>query len=723
MKIRVLTTLAVSLTLIGVVAFGPILAPASVTETGSVPWDPFTGLLGTDNLGRDVWSRLLAGGVGFLPALPLGIATTLVAAVVALIACQSPRLGAVLAQTSASLLAVPSAVVVLSAAVLLPSWAAVGLVMTVLGIPLSARQLHAAAEPLASSGFVEAARLRGESRLLVAVRELAPALSPVVVADMGIRCVAAMHLLVGVHVLGLGPQAPSPDWALMIRDNISGVLLSPVATLAPAIALSFLSLALLAGLDAAAELLRPPEPHAQRGWSDATTTGTDTEASVHLCDVEVRRAGRIVIRVPRFVVRPGEVVGIQGPSGVGKSTLLGVLAGDPAPGLHVSGEISLGGRGLVEAGRRCWRRTSIGLAEQDPGDTIDARLTVRQVIADGRPESATGPIDATLLDRAGLPANLLDRPARLSGGQAARVSMLRALCSDPEVLLLDEPTAGLESGSIAAVTRLVRERAETLSGATVVVSHDEAFLAAVCDRVEHVVPGAEGGTVTDDPAEGEDITDLSLATPTESGLLRVDGLDVATPDGRLLLEDVTFEVAAGEMLAVQGPSGLGKSTLLRTICGLHPMRAGTPTPPSEVIAPEEIGLVAQDAGLALNPFWSIGRQVARAGAGSSSRTGAGSTQPLADLSVVELAGRRPGECSGGQRQRANLARSLAGEPELLLVDEPTAGLDARAARTVLEILAEQARRGRAVVIVTHDPDVASACHRVLHVERFSPSSG
>lgn len=699
MKTRALITVIVSILILAAVALGPTWVPESSAAAGSVPWDGTTGVLGTDNLGRDVWSRLLSGGVGFLPALPLGIGTTLVAMVVALVACQSQRLGAVLSQASASLLAVPGAVVVLSAAVLMPSWAAVGLVMAVLGIPLAARQLHAAAEPLASSGFVEAARLRGESRLLVAVRELAPALSPVVVADMGIRCVAAMHLLVGVHVLGLGPQAPSPDWALMIRDNISGVVLSPMATLAPALALSLLSLAFLAGLDAAADLLRPDEPHTRSGWVDDTGSVFDGEALVHLRDLVVRREGSTVFTLPHFRVEPGEIVGVQGPSGVGKSTLLSLLGGRPASGVQVSGDVRVLGRALSDITGRAWRRRHIGLAEQDPAGTIDGRLTVRRVIADGRRAAQTGPIDADLLQKAGLPDHLLDRPARLSGGQAARVSLLRAMCGDPELLLLDEPTTGLDAESTAAIAALVQERAKT-TGATVVVSHDAAFLEQVCDRVEML-----------EPASGDDLATIELADPEDRVLLRVDGLDVATPDGRPLLDGVSFEVAAGEMLAVQGPSGLGKSTLLRAICGLHPPASRKPTAPPQVDAPDRIGLVAQDAALSLNPFWSLGRQIDRARARGRER--ADLRDELRELQVTELLTRRPGECSGGQRQRANLARSLAGEPDLLLVDEPTAGLDAHASRTVLQLLADQARRGRAVVIVTHDPDVAASCHRVL----------
>lgn len=185
--------------------------------------------------------------------------------------------------------------------------------------------------------------------------------------------------------------------------------------------------------------------------------------------------------------------------------------------------------------------------------------------------------------------------------------------------------------------------------------------------------------------------------------------------------DVAFDVAAGEVLAVLGPNGAGKSTLLHVIAGLvRPdhgvVRVGsrvlTDTGSGRHVATHDrrVGLLLQDA--LLFPHLSVLGNVAFP---------PGSSRPahwLAEVDAADLADRRPRQLSGGQAQRVALARALAAEPDVLLLDEPLAGLDVAAAAAMRTVLRRVlGRDGRSVVLVTHDVlDVLTLADRVLILE-------
>ncbi|MCH7231988.1 ATP-binding cassette domain-containing protein [Glycomyces sp. L485] len=727
-RVRAAVVSAVLLAVLAAIALAPSLAPAPVDRPVGMPWTPPGEFpLGTDNLGRDVWSRLLAGGGGLLVALPIGVGATAAGSVIGLLALRIAVLGRLLRAVTAAALAIPGAVVVLAAAVLLPSWAAVAAAMLVLGVPLSARIVHAAAVGLSHSGFVEAAQSRGERPWFITVGELLPAVRGTVVADAGVRCIAALQLLVALHVLGFGPPPPTADWALMIRENLPGVLLSWVSVAAPAAAIAALAAAITLGLDALAGTARR---RSRTRWTDVAADRND-EAVASLRGVTVDRDGERLLRVDELRLAPGEVVGVAGPSGAGKSTLLRVLAGLREPGVEVAGTVLLLGRPWPRSAtaRRRRRRASVGLLRQDPAGTLDPGLSVAAAVADGRRVRG---LDAAS-ESVGLPADALDRPAgALSGGQAARVALLRATVAGPELLLLDEPTAALDAESVAAVTALVRRHADG-GGAAVVVSHDRDWLARSCDRVLALDAGALR-EAAESPARPRAF-ERSAPGPE---LLRLDGVAIPDYDGLPLLADVDLSLRSGTLTAVLGPSGSGKSTLLRALAGLHPVEGGAvlfdgePLPTARAVGRVAdrdgaqragVQLVAQDSALALNPSRRIGAQVARPARTLRGLSGAAArSEARAALAAVglgpEIADRLPSEVSGGQRQRAALARALAARPRVLLADEPTSALDADTAHAVVDLLAALAAEGRAVLLITHDAEIADRAH-----ERHRVSAG
>ena len=183
--------------------------------------------------------------------------------------------------------------------------------------------------------------------------------------------------------------------------------------------------------------------------------------------------------------------------------------------------------------------------------------------------------------------------------------------------------------------------------------------------------------------------------------------------GRLIVADATFAAASGEVVALMGASGAGKTTILRAIAGLDSIEAGT------VTIPRPVGMVFQFHHLFANMsahrnVWLAPVHVLKQPRLEAERR---ALELLASLGVGDRASAMPHELSGGEAQRVAIARALAIEPHILLMDEPTASLDAARRGDLAATLRQLAREGRTIIIATHDAEFARACaHRELTVE-------
>jgi putative ABC transport system ATP-binding protein len=199
----------------------------------------------------------------------------------------------------------------------------------------------------------------------------------------------------------------------------------------------------------------------------------------------------------------------------------------------------------------------------------------------------------------------------------------------------------------------------------------------------------------------------------------------AGDDETLALKGVSLTIAGGEVVAVTGPSGSGKSTLLACLAGLDEPDGGTVRVGSERVTrrPEEeraglrarlIGMLFQQANLA--GHLSVSDNVALAQRLGRGRTGrAWREEVLERCDIDHRAGARPSQLSGGELARAGLAAALANDPPLILADEPTGELDGVTAERVLDLLRERADAGAAVLVVTHNPEVADAADREVRL--------
>jgi energy-coupling factor transport system ATP-binding protein len=402
---------------------------------------------------------------------------------------------------------------------------------------------------------------------------------------------------------------------------------------------------------------------------------------------------------------------VAGPSGGGKSTLLRLLNG-LVPHFHggrISGRAWVAGLDVIASPTRTLAR-HVGFVFQDP-ELQAVYPTVDREVAFGL-ENAAVPANQLMhrvdeaLHAAGA-SHLAGRGLRtLSGGERQRVALASALASRPQLVVLDEPTSQLDPEGTALVLDALQ--ATVGQGRTVMVSEH---------RVEELIGSAvrlievdAGRVQPSDPRTWRRPTPPARTRAAggrhpESWAVRATLGFNHTP----VLESVDVAGCGGEVVALSGPNGGGKTTLLRAIGGLIPTLSGEITR-----NPGRIAYLPQNpAALLHRPsvLDEVRFTLDRAG---EPREGAG--EILDRLGLRAAAGRYPRDLSSGERQRAAAAAVLAGSPSLVLLDEPTRGMDTRARDSLIGVIAALRDHGAAVVLATHDAALREAvADRVLRV--------
>ncbi|MGG7572827.1 ABC transporter permease [Streptomyces sirii] len=236
-----------ALLLIAVAVAGPWLAPHALDTPVTAPYAEPGGQapLGGDQLGRDVLSRLLAGGRALIAtSLLVAFLVTEAAALLGALGALRPALGRVVERSADVLMLLPAVLGILLVALSWPGGGRLAVVATavVLGVPYAVRLVSGAAAPVAASGYIEAAAVGGERLWHLVVREVLPNLRATLLALFGLRFVAAVYVVSTAGFLQVGPQPPTADWSLMIRENAGGIVLNPWAVLAPSIAIGLLAM-------------------------------------------------------------------------------------------------------------------------------------------------------------------------------------------------------------------------------------------------------------------------------------------------------------------------------------------------------------------------------------------------------------------------------------------------------------------------------------------------
>lgn len=471
-------------------------------------------------------------------------------------------------------------------------------------------------------------------------------------------------------------------------------------------------------------------------------------------DLRVVIGRREIVRGVSFDVQREQTVGIVGESGSGKSmTVLAATGLLDAPGAVVTGTSTLrGGARLIGASARALRTvhgSRIGFVFQDPGTSLNPLLKLERQITESlethrKMTRRQARVRAgELLEAVGLsPDRLGAYPHQLSGGQRQRVMIAIALACDPELLIADEPTTALDVTTQAQIIELVADLQRDFGTAVVWISHDLGVIGQVADEVTvlrdgETVEQAPILQVFDHPQHaytrellaGRPLLDGAGPDPAPENapvLLQAKGLDVRYGAVHAV-KGVSFELRRATTLGIVGESGSGKSTVAAALTGLAEPSAGTATLDGrDVFAGGQalrrrISLVFQDPFASLDPrarvSAAIGEplRVHRLAAGRRGR--AARVAELLELVGLptDFASRYPHELSGGQRQRVSIARALATEPDVLILDESTASLDVSVQSRVLDLLTELQRElGLTYLFIAHDLAVVHRmCHDVL----------
>jgi peptide/nickel transport system ATP-binding protein len=532
-----------------------------------------------------------------------------------------------------------------------------------------------------------------------------------------------------------------------------------------------------------------------------------------------------------FTIGAGEALGLVGESGCGKSTVALAAMGYLPRGIAVTaGRVLVDGRDIATLAPRelqAIRGNRVAMVYQDPMSslnpvmTIGAQLIEVPMLHGERSREAARRRAIRMLDEVRLPdpeAAMLRYPHQLSGGQQQRVVIAMALMSEPALLLMDEPTTGLDVTIEAAILELVRDLRRRFGAAILFISHNLGTVARICERIGVLYAGrlietGPIGTVFREPAhpytrgllgalprldgrgrrghltpiEGNiaardrarigcaflprcAVAAPALCAPSPIALDPVPGsaadhlarcvrLD-ARPDAEPIevgeiaeaddeapvlldirnleknfdvgggfgtgkrrvvraLSDVSLAAREGRTLAIVGESGCGKSTLARVVAGLFPATGGQAELGGEDLASRavdrrpadlrrRIQMVFQNPDSTLNPSHSVEYALTRPlmSLRGLSRSAARAEVPRLMERVrlsPELRHRMPDQLSGGQRQRVAIARALAGEPDLVIADEPVSALDVSVQAAILNLLNDLLDRSAiGLVIISHD---------------------
>ncbi|GAC55563.1 ABC transporter ATP-binding protein/permease [Gordonia amicalis] len=768
--------------------FGPLIAPYGANEIdvpNALQAPTWSHLFGTDDLGRDVFSRVVLAASVSLRVAVIAVAISLTVGVI--LGMVAGFAGGVLDTALMRIVDVvfsfPVLLLALAiVAVLGPGVTSAMIAIGIVYIPIFARVARADTLRVRQTQYVQSARTMGVRTSRILFSHVLPNISGPVIVQTSISLAFAILSEAALSFLGLGVQPPDPSWGRMLFDAQGFITTAWWMGVFPGLAILFTVFAFNLVGDGVRDVLDPRQRTLlrNRGYdrrSVAVATATPRPARAvsddSVLDVENLVVGvgpREIVHGIGFTVARGETLGIVGESGSGKSlSVLSATGLFDAPSAYVRGSSLLGRTEIVGATPstlRALHGTRVGFVFQDPSSSLNPLLTIEQQLAEG-PRRHLGLNRAEARERAlqllrdvNLPdpeSRLGAYPHQLSGGQRQRVMIAIALACDPELLIADEATTALDVTTQAQIIDLVADLQRKRGMAVVWISHDLGVIGRIADRVMvmregRIVESRDVAALFDDPQDPyskklldsrpllskveERDTGPALTKQTdEKPVLQAHGLGVEYvvrgPTGRSVvhaIDGVDLQVARGRTLGIVGESGSGKSTVAGVVTGLIESGQGTTVTGSvtvsvdgreveavgvrgtdEALLRRRVAMVFQDPTASLDPRMTVASSITeplRAHGLVSGRDEmrGRAEQLLADVSLdSSFLGRYPHEMSGGQRQRVCIARALASEPEILILDESTASLDVSVQAGVLDLLSGlQQEKGLTFLFIAHD---------------------
>jgi peptide/nickel transport system permease protein len=514
--------------LVVVTVLAPLFAPYSpddqdLTDTLSGP--SAAHLLGTDNLGRDILSRLMFGGRATLIGVLLATLTALIlGATIGLLAgYMRSRVDSGFSAVADILMSIPVLVILLSVAAVTSRNSTI--LMVTVGVLFSAsvyRVFRAATLEVRQELYITAARTSGLGGLAILRRHIWPRLGSLLIIQAAIIASLALVIQVALGYLGIDVKPPEPSWGNLVASASQTISTSVWQLIPPAVVIALTVLAFSAisdvaqqsrtrrgrpvGLGGTVKLVEASAPPA--GAASATpevrppeemTNDVRGQLTLSLRDLSVSvpvSAGGYLKLVDGISldVQPGEIVGLVGESGAGKSVTARAILGILVSGAQVSGSIRYKGTellGLAESEFAAIRGSEIAFVGQDPMVSLSPSFRIGSQLAElvrmhrgvGRKEAASTAqelLKQVLISDPEHVARLY--PHQVSGGMAQRVVIALALAGDPQVIVADEPTTALDVTVQMQILGLLKSLQSQRSLAMLIVTHDWGVVADVCDR-------------------------------------------------------------------------------------------------------------------------------------------------------------------------------------------------------------------------------------------------
>jgi len=471
-----------------------------------------------------------------------------------------------------------------------------------------------------------------------------------------------------------------------------------------------------------------------------------------------------------FTLNRNEVLGIVGETGAGKSVLGRALINLlPGRARIISGDVRLEGNSVFAmdpADLRRMRGARVALIGTNPKALLDPVRQVGKQVADvllahkkcSKVDALAAAVD--LFAKVGISdprQRSKSYPHQLSGGMAQRIVIAMATIAEPEVIVADDATLGLDATIQIQVLDLLVSRCRALNSGIVLITHDLGIIARYCDRVAimhsgRIVELDQVRAFLAEPRhpEGAALLEAAKARPTpvlaqaravgndvgrsDTPLLQVKHLEKTFPISRSrdvvrAVDDVSFSINRRQTLALVGESGSGKTTIGQCLVRLIPADRGQIVFDGEDISTmregefrqlrRRIQMVFQEPYVALNPRWCVedlvGEPLAMLGMAGGAERLARVNELLGLVHLPTAAGRRfPHQLTAGEQKRVGIARALATSPDFVVFDEPTTALDIRVRAQIIDLVRElQAQMGLSALFITHDLNsVRSLAHFV-----------
>lgn len=421
----------------------------------------------------------------------------------------------------------------------------------------------------------------------------------------------------------------------------------------------------------------------------------------------------------------GECIAVTGTNGSGKSTLCAAAAGlapDLTGGRIDAGRIVIDGRDM-QSEKAGALADVIGFVMQDPSGQL-FNPTIADEIAWGLGSLGIPPAEmdtriSEALALVGLSDLAWDRdPRTLSGGEQKRLALACALALRPKVLILDEPFGGLSPDGRQEMIMMLRRLREEQSLTILLAESDAAVIEALADRV------VELPSSTPMPPAVEDIQHQPKLAPIDAPAIELQNVSFAYDPARPVLRDIDLRIEQGEFVALLGDNGAGKTTLVRHLIGLLKPSSGSVRLMGRDTASMSIGQMAHEVGFAFqNPETQIFNPTIREeiafGARnlgmSAAENDTAVSAAMAQFGLTEIAEQPPAALSFSVRRRVALASIAAMNTPILVLDEPTVGLDAAGRALVIGWLHQAQAAGVTILLITHDMDLASHAGRTIRM--------